>query len=151
MGRIAGIVVVTAVLALLGHGRFGGHHEGALRWDGAPRTSALGMSSGARLVFGHVVNRSDRPARLRAADVRVLDSHGRRLPAGAAFADGFVPGVALLGSRTEVSDAVAGGAPVGGEVVLAPGGRAPLSVSFTAGPGVRATAIDYGGGRLALK
>src|SRR4051794_38812274 len=151
MGRIAGIVVVTAVLAVLAPGRFGGHRAGPLRWDGAPRTSALGMSSGARLLFGHVVNRSDRVARLRAADVHVLDSHSRRLPGSAAFADGFVPGVALLGSGREVFAAGADGAAVGGAVVLAPGRRAPLSVSFTTGAGVHATAIDYGGGGLALK
>ena len=42
MGRITGIVVVTAVLAVLAPGRFGGGHHGALRWEGAPRTSVLG-------------------------------------------------------------------------------------------------------------
>jgi hypothetical protein len=151
MGRIAGIVVVTAVLAVLAPGRFGGHHDGTLRWDGAPRTSALGMDAGAQLLFGHVVNRSGHPARLRAADVRVVDSRGKRLPGTAAFADGFVPGVALLGSGTEVFDESATGTGVGREVVLAPGQRAPLSVSFTAADGDRATAIDYGEGRLKLK
>jgi hypothetical protein len=35
--------------------------------------------------------------------------------------------------------------------VLAPGQRAPLSVLFTAAGGVRAAAIEYGGGRLTLK
>jgi len=35
--------------------------------------------------------------------------------------------------------------------VLAPGQSAPLSVSFTAAGDHRASEIDYGGGRLALK
>src|SRR3954451_11541658 len=147
MGRIAGIVVVTAVLAVLAPGRFGGHRAGPLRWDGAPRTSALGMSSGARLLFGHVVNRSDRVARLRAADVHVLDSHGRRLPGRAAVAAGFLPGGALPRPGREALTAGADGAAVGGAVVPAPVRRAPLSVSFTTGAGVHATAIGYGGGR----
>src|SRR3954468_14345979 len=111
MGRIVGIVAVTAVLAVLAPGRFGGHHAGALRWDGAPRTAALGATRGAELVFGHVVNRSGHAARLRAADVHVVDARGNRIPGSAAYADGFVAGVALRGSGSEVfDDGDAGGA-----------------------------------------
>src|SRR4051812_38438777 len=122
MGRIAGIVVVTAILAVIAPGRFGGGHDagGPLRWQAAPRTSALGMSPDDRLLFGHVVNHSDRPARLRAADVHVVDADGDALPGNAAFADGFVPGVTSRGYGAELSAAVGAGAPVGGEVVLAP-------------------------------
>jgi hypothetical protein len=151
MGRIAGIVVVTALLAVIAPGRFGGHHDGPLRWAGAPRTSALGTAAADRLLFGRVVNRSGDRARLRAADVRVLDSRGNALPGSAAFADGFVPGVTLRGSGTELFLASDGGADVGREIVLAPGQSAPLSVSFTTGEGHSASAIDYGGGRLTLK
>jgi hypothetical protein len=150
MGRIAGIVVVTAVLAVLLPGRFGGQQDGVLRWEKAPRTSALGMSHDAQLVFGHVVNRSDHRERMRAADVHVVDARGNRLPGSAAFADGFVPDVALRGLGTEVfTDA--GPATVGREIVLGPGQRAPLSVSFTAEGGDKATAIEYDGGRLKLE
>jgi hypothetical protein len=150
MGRITGIVVVTAVLAVLAPGRFGGGaQDGPLRWDAAPRMSVLGAMPDDRLLFGHVVNRSKKAARLRAADVHVLDADGDRLPGAAAFADGFVPGVTLRGMGAEVFGAA--GAGVGREVVLAPGESAPLSVSFTAAGGVRAAAIDYGGGRLVLK
>jgi hypothetical protein len=151
MGRIAGIVVVTAVLAVIAPGRFGGHHDGPLRWVGAPRTSAMGATPGDRLLFGQVVNRSDHAARLRAADVHVLDSKGAALPASAAFADGFVPGVSLRGYGTELfADSGAGGQ-VGREIVLAPGQRAPLSVSFTTREDHGATSIEYDGGRLTLK
>jgi len=151
MGRITGIVVVTAVLAVLAPGRFGGSHDGPLRWDAAPRTSVLGAAPDDRLLFGHVVNHSKKAARFRAADVHVLDADGDRLPAAAAFADGFVPAVTLRGSGAEMFGAGAAGAEVGGEIVLAPGQSAPLSVSFTATGGVRAATIDYGRGRLTLK
>src|ERR687889_561932 len=145
MGRITGIVVVTAVLAVLAPGRFGGH-EGPLRWEASPRTSVLGATPDDRLVFGHVVNRSKKVARLRAADVRILDSDGDRLPGAAAFADGFVPGVTLRGMDAEMFGVADGAADVGREIVLEPGQRAPLSVSFTATGGKPAAAIDYGGG-----
>jgi hypothetical protein len=152
MGRITGIVVVTAVLAVLAPGRFGGAaHVGPLRWDAAPRTSVLGAAPDDRLLFGHVVNRSKKAARLRATDVHVLDADGDRLPGSAAYADGFVPGVTLRGMSTEMFGAGEAGGDVGRELVLAPGQRAPLSVSFTAAGGVRAAAIEYGGGRLTLK
>jgi hypothetical protein len=155
MGRIAGIVVVTAVLAVLAPGRFGGGGPdtgGPLRWQAPARTSVLGMSPDDRLLFGHVVNHSDRRIRLRAADVHVLDGKGDKLPGSAAFADGFVPGVTLRGYDTELfASTEGGGAPVGQDVVLAPGQSAPLSVSFTASGGHRATAIDYGRGALKLQ
>jgi hypothetical protein len=151
MGRIIGIVVVTALLAVLAPGRFDGSHDGPLKWDAAPRTSVLGSTPDDRLLFGHVVNRSKKVARLRAADVHVLDGDGDRLPGGAAFADGFVPGVTLRGMDAEMFGAVEASADVGGEVVLEPGQSAPLSVSFTAASGARAAAIDYGGGRLKLE
>jgi hypothetical protein len=151
MGRITGIVVVTAILAVLAPGRFGGNHDGPLKWEAAPRTSVLGATPDDRLLFGRVVNRSSKSTRLRASDVHVLDADGDQLSGSAAFADGFVPGVTLRGMGAEMFGASDLGADVGQEVVLAPGQRAPLSVSFTARGGKRAAAIDYGGGRLALK
>jgi hypothetical protein len=151
MGRITGIVLITAILAVLAPGRFGGHQDGPLKWDAAPRTSALGSTQDDQLLFGHVVNRSGKAARLRAADVHVLDADGDRLPGAAAFADGFVPGVTLRGSDTEMFGVGDMGGDVGREVVLAPGQTAPLSVSFTAGGDHHAAEIDYGRGRLALK
>jgi hypothetical protein len=153
MGRIAGIVVITAVLAIIAPGRFGGGDEqsGPLRWQDAPRTAALGETPGDRILFGHVVNRSDHRQRLRAADVQVLDGDGDALQGSAAFADGFIPGVTLRGSEAEMFGAAGLGADVGSEVVLAPGQSAPLSVSFTAGDGRRAKSIEYHGGRLKLE
>jgi len=153
MGRITGIVVVTAVLAVIAPGRFGGgtHEEkGPLRWQAPPRMSVLGMSPDDRLLFGHVVNHSGKRARLRAADVHVLDSDGDEYYGVVNFADGFVPGVMLSGFSGEMYGA-AGDAQVGTEILLRTGAATPLSASFTAGADKRAAAIEYDGGRLTLR
>jgi hypothetical protein len=151
MGRIAGIVIVTAVLAALAPGQFGGkHRDGPLRWQAPARSSAVAGTTADHLLFGRVVNHSDHAVRLRAADVHVLDTHGDRLRTRAAYADGYVPGLTLQGDGTDDYGAAAG-APLGREVVLKTGASAPLSVSFTAADGKRAAAIEYGGGRLKLK
>jgi hypothetical protein len=151
MGRIGGIVIVTAILAAIAPGMVGGHHAAPLRWNGAPRMTTMAGTVGDRLLFGHVVNRSDRRVRLRAADVHVLDADGEKLHTSAAFADGFVAGVTLRGYDSDLYGADEGAAAVGREITLAPGAAAPLSVSFSAPGGERASAIEYGGGRLKLE
>ena len=152
MGRIFGIAAVMAVLAVLAPGRFGGHAAkpgGPLRWQAPARTSAVGRSAADHLLFGRVVNHSGKTLRLRAADVHVLDAKGHRLKTRAAFADGFVPGVMLNGYGELYSSdpSVA----VGREVVLRTGQAAPISASYSAGPGQRAAILDYGAGRLPLR
>ena len=151
MGRIGGIVIVTAVLAVVAPGLIGGKKAPPLRWDGAPRMTVVAGTTAGRLLFGHVVNRSDRAVKLRAGAVRVLDADGHELHTSAAFADGFVPGVTLRGYGSDLFAADAGTASVGSEIVLKPGAKAPLSVSFSAPGGERASAVRYGGGRLKLE
>jgi hypothetical protein len=152
MGRIFGIAVVMAVLAVVAPGRFGGHaatHGGPLRWQTPARMSTVGETPGDHLLFGRVVNHSDRTIRLRAADVHVLDAKGRRLKTRAAFADGFVPGVMLNGyGELYASDPSVA---VGREVVLRTGQAAPISASYSAPAGERAAMVDYGAGRLRLR
>jgi hypothetical protein len=150
VGRIFGIAVVMAALALIAPGRFGGHAakpDGPLRWQAPARTSPVGQSPSDHLLFGRVVNHSGKTLRLRAADVRVLDKDGHRLTTRAAFADGFVPGVMLSG----YAELYSGGAPVGQVVVLRTGQAAPISASYSAPDGRRAAMLDYGAGRLALR
>jgi hypothetical protein len=150
MGRAAGVVIVTAILAVLAPGRFGGHEaatDGPLRWEARARVSSLAGAPGGHLLFGRVVNHGDRPVRLRAAKVRVLDDDGHALRTTAAFADGYVPEVTLRGYGTELYGSGTG---VGREVVLRTGQAAPLTLSYTADDGARASAVDYGGGRLKL-
>ena len=150
MGRIFGIAAVMTVLAVLVPGRFGGHVAkpgGPLRWQAPARTSQVGMG-GDHLLFGRVVNHSERTVRLRAADVHVLDATGRRLRTRTAFADGFVPAIMLNGYGELYGGAAT---PVGREVVLRTGQAAPISASYAAGPGQRAAALDYGAGRLVIR
>jgi hypothetical protein len=137
MRRVAALAAVRAALAAAGCG--GG---GAVAWDGHPRS---GPVAGGQLLFGRVVNRSDRPLRLRAGEVRVLDAAGRALPASAAFSGGFNPAIALRGYGAEMFASATAG--VGGTATLAPGATAPLSVSWTG----TARAIEVAGTRLALK
>lgn len=151
---MAGIVVVTAILAAVAPGRFGdpGRTDGPLRWDGRPRSAALAGTTGDRLLFGRIVNGSDEPVRLRATEVHVVDADGDRLETSAAYADGFVAAVSLRGYGDEVFAADTAAPGVGGEVTLAPGAAAPLSLSFTVGTGGAApAAVAYGEGRLALE
>jgi hypothetical protein len=156
MGRLAGILAVTAILTAVAPGIFGGsgHASGPLRWEARPRTTALAGTAGARLLFGRVVNRSHEVARLQARDVHVVDAHGDDLHTSAAYADGYVPAVSLRAYGGEVSAADDNAGAVGQQIVLKPGQAAPLSVSFTvpAGSGAHAAvAIAYGKGRLALE
>ena len=151
MGRIGGIVIVTAVLAAVAPGMVSGHKAAPLRWEGAPRMTTMAGTVGDRLLFGHVVNHGTRAIRLRAADVHLLDGDGHRLSTRAAFADGFVPGVTLRGYESDLYGADDETATVGREIALEPGASAPLSISFSAPDGERASAIEYGGGRLKLE
>ena len=146
------MAAVLAVLAAIVPGRIGGgatKEDGPLRWQAPARTSAIAGTTGDHLLFGRVVNHSNRPIRLRAADVHLLGRDGHRLRTKAAFADGFVPSVQQDGYGGEMYGAAAAGG-VGSEVVLKTGQAAPLSASFTAGDGDRAVAIEYDGGRLKL-
>jgi hypothetical protein len=150
VGRILGIIGVMAVLAVVAPGRFGGHAkpDGPLRWQAPARTAAVGQTAGDRLLFGRVVNHSNRTIRLRAADVHVLDADGHRLTTRAAFADGFVPSVMLSGSELYGADPSAS---VGRDIVLRTGQAAPISAAYTAAGGRRAAMLDYGAGRLAFR
>jgi len=117
MGRIGGIVIVTAVLAAIAPGMVSEQHKAApLRWDGAPRMTTMAGTVGDRLLFGHVVNHSDRRVKLRAAEVHVLDADGDELRTSAAYADGFVPGVTLRGYESDLYGADEGTATVGREI-----------------------------------
>ena len=154
VGRIVGIAAVLAVLAAVAPGQFGGkaktNEEGPLRWQVPARTSAVVGTEGDHLLFGRLVNHSEKPVRLRAADVHLVSGDGTRLRTRAAFADGFVPGVVLSGYGGEMYGAAAAAQP-GREIVLRTGQAAPITASFTAGADQRAVAIEYGGGRLELR
>jgi hypothetical protein len=147
------MAAVLALIAAVVPGRFGegaAKQDGPLRWQAPARTSALAGSAGDHLLFGRVVNHSNHPIRLRAADVHLVGGDGHRLRTNAAFADGFVPSVQLSGYGDELYGAPAAGG-VGREVMLKTGQAVPLSASYTAAGGERAVAIEYDGGRLKLR
>jgi hypothetical protein len=139
-GRLVCALAVTLVVLVGGAGCGGG---ASVAWKGHPRS---GPVEGGQMLFGTLVNRSARPLALRAADVRVLDRHGRALPAAAAFAGGYNAGIALRGFGTEMFAAATPGAGDGATVSIAAGAAAPLSVSWKGDAAV----VEVAGARLTL-
>jgi hypothetical protein len=139
-GRLVCVLAVTAAVLVGGAGCGGGS---AVAWKGHPRSGAV---EGGQMLFGTLLNRSGRPLRLRAADVRVLDRNGRALSAAAAFAGGYNAGIALRGYGTEMFAAATAGAGDGAKVAIAPGATAPLSVSWKGDAAV----VEVAGARLTL-
>jgi hypothetical protein len=139
-GRLVCVLAVTVAVLVGGAGCGGG---ATVAWKGHPRSGAV---EGGQMLFGTVVNRSGRPLRLRAADVRVLDRSGHSLPAAAAFAGGYNASIALRGFGTEMFAAATAGAGDGAKVAIAPGATAPLSVSWKG----EAAVVEVAGARLTL-
>ena len=136
---VCALAVILAVIAG-GAGCGGG---ASVAWKGHPRS---GPVEGGQMLFGTIVNRSGRPLRLRASDVRVLDRSGRELSAAAAFTGGYNAGIALRGFGGEMFAAATAGAGDGAQIAVAPGATVPLSVSWKG----KAAAVEVAGARLAL-
>ncbi len=115
----------------------------AVAWKGHPRS---GPVEGGQMLFGTLVNRSHKPLRLRAADVRVLDGNGHALPAAAAFSSGYDASIALRGFGSEMFASAVVGAASGADAVVTPGDTLPLSVSWKG----RAVAVRVAGSALPL-
>jgi len=139
-GRLVCVLAVTLAVLAGGAGCGG---EAPVAWKGQPRS---GPVEGGQMLFGTLLNRSGRPLRLSAADVRVLDRHGRALPAAAAFAGGYNAGIALRGFGTEMFAAATAGPGDGAKIAVAPGATVPVSVSWKGD----AVAVEVAGERLAL-
>jgi hypothetical protein len=139
-GRSVCVLVVTIAVLVGGVGCGGG---GSVAWKGHPRSGSV---EGGQMLFGTLLNRSGRPLRLRAADVRVLDRRGRALSAAAAFADGYNANIALRGFGTEMFAAATVGGGDGAEIAIAPGATVPLSVSWKG----EAAVVEVAGAHLTL-
>jgi hypothetical protein len=139
-GRTVCALAVTLAVLAGGAGCGGGE---SIAWKGHPRS---GPVEGGQMLFGTLVNRSARPLRLRAGDVRVLDRKGHALPAAAAFAGGYNAGIALRGFGTEMFAAAPVGGSDGDEAALAPNATVPLSVSWKG----EAAVVEVAGARLTL-
>jgi hypothetical protein len=140
-GRLVCVLAVIVVVLVGGVGCGGG--GATVAWKGQPRS---GPVEGGQMLFGTLLNRSGKPLRLRAADVRVLDRSGRELSAAAAFAGGYNAGIALRGFGTEMFAAATAGAGDGAQIAVAPGATVPLSVSWKG----KAAAVEVAGERLTL-
>jgi hypothetical protein len=136
------VCALAVALAVLAGGAGCGGGDG-VAWKGHPRS---GPVEGGQMLFGTLVNRSARPLRLRAGDVRVLDRRGHALPAAAAFAGGYNAGIALRGFGSEMFAAATVGGGDGDQVAMAPGATVPLSVSWEG----EAAAVEVAGARLTL-
>jgi hypothetical protein len=134
--------LAVALAALAGSAGCGGG-TASIAWKGRPRSGSV---EGGQMLFGTLVNRSARPLRLRAADVRVLDRGGRELPAAAAFSGGYNAGIALRGFGAEMFAAAVPSTADGAKADLAPRATVPLSVSWNGA----AVALEVAGARLAL-
>src|SRR6478735_8710494 len=121
------VCALAATLAVLVGGAGCGGGSPTVAWKGTPRS---GPVEGGQMLFGTLVNRSTRPLRLRAADVRVLDRSGHSLSAAAAFSGGYNAGIALRGFGAEMFASATPGAGDGAKVAMAPGATVPLSVSW---------------------
>jgi hypothetical protein len=137
---VCALAVALAVLA--GSAGCGGA-PASVAWKGRPRS---GPVEGGQMLFGTLVNRSARPLRLRAADVRVLDRGGHALPAAAAFSGGYNAGIALRGFGEEMFAAAMPSAGDGASADLAPRATVPLSVSWNGA----AVVVEVAGARLSL-
>ena len=97
-GRVSALAATFAVA--IGGAGCGGH--GPVAWRGQPRS---GPVEGGQMLFVTLVNRAGRVLRLSAGDVRVLNEHGRSLPAAAVFSGGYEAVIALRhGARTSADD-----------------------------------------------
>jgi hypothetical protein len=138
-GRVCALAATFAVAI----GGAGCGSAGTVAWQEPPRS---GPVEGGHMLFGTLVNRADHVLHLDARRVRVLDGHGRALPAAAAFSAGYEARIALRGFGTEMFAAPMAGAATQTTAVLAPGATLPLSLSWSGA----AVAVEVAGTRLAL-
>jgi hypothetical protein len=139
-GRSVCVLAAALAVAVGGAGCGGGAR---VAWKGHPRS---GPVEGGQMLFGTLVSRSDKPIRLHAAEVRVLDANGHALPAAAAFSSGYNANIALRGFGSEMFASAVAGAANGADAVVTPGSTLPLSVSWKG----RAVAVQVGGSTLPL-
>jgi hypothetical protein len=116
---------------------------GPLRWVAPPSRLTQPSLPRDRIVTGMVVNDGLQPLQLRATDLRVV-AGDRRARTAVSFASSYAPVIHLWNRALRPPDYDL--ARVGHLVELAPGERAPLTVSWT-GAGDR---LEYGLGVLAL-
>lgn len=92
---------------------------GPIAWAATPRAGAAGEG---QALYGTIVNRSKKAVRLRSKGIRVVDGDGKTLPSLSAFDGGYIPSYSGSVAR---------------EVLLRPGQKEPLSLTWTGGDGAQ--------------
>ena len=142
----------AAVLAL-GAAGCGGNEEGdgtgALRWTQEPRVATPPTLPDERVLTGRVTNDSLEPLELEAADLRLVDSDGDRVPGQVAFLTGYViPPEPRNRGPVELPDRER--RRLGQIVRIEPGKAAPVSMAWRIEGGREPVRVEYGDASLAL-
>jgi hypothetical protein len=122
-----------------------------LAWDGAPVLRA--SSTGAHVLIGKVKNQSADQLKLTAAQLKVVDGHGRRIKSSVVFSSTYVRSIYPhngIGPTEPRDYPEAEQRRVGYLLELEAGKSAPLTVSWRQPRGRPAARIDYGKGSLAV-
>jgi hypothetical protein len=120
-----------------------------LAWDGAPVVRA--SSTGAHVLIGKVKNQSSDQLKLTAAQLKVVDGHGRRIKSSVVFSSTYVRSIYPhngIGPTEPRDYPEAEQRRVGYLLELEAGKSAPLTVSWRQPRGRPAVSIDYGEGSL---
>jgi hypothetical protein len=124
---------VALALVALGAGGCGGDERepaGALRWQKDPVVVKPARLPNDRIVFGILRNEGRDRADLVAKDLKLLTADGKRVPASAAFVQGFrhglYPPTRLPGGRLPISEQLR----MGVIARVVPGKTVPLTISW---------------------
>lgn len=143
------LAACAAGLALAGCGGGDDDGAGALRWEGEPRVAAPETLPDERVLSGRVTNDSLDPVDLEAADFRLVDGDGERVPGQVAFLTGYVlPPEPRNRGPVELPDRER--RRLGQVVRIEPGTAAPISIAWRIEGGREPTRVEYRGGSLAL-
>ena len=150
-GALAATVVVALALAGCGTKSQTVHGTGSISWTKKPDMIRLGSRPNDRILFGEVRNDSLRPIRIKATDVRVVNADGTSLASAAIFSRSFAHG--LYGSTDPRARAPGDFelTRLGRLVLLKPGEKAPLTVSWRLRrAGQRPVQVQLGDGALPI-
>jgi len=152
MTRAAGAALAVAVLAgVVGCGGSNGQSAGDLHWVGSPQVLTPPDLPHDRVMRGTIENGTLRRIEIKAADVRLVDARGQRVPGVATFLGGYLHGLYPPTRHP------AGGLPpeeqrrIGLVARIEPGKRSPLILAWRVKAGSQPPVrVQYGAGSLPI-
>jgi hypothetical protein len=145
------VALVAAAAALAGCGGSEGRRDVSLQWKGQPKVYVPPSLPRDRIVRGEIENASLRKATLKASDIKLLDSNGKRIAGVATFIPGYAHSIYPSFRKPSGSYPGYEQQRLGMVVDLKAGQTASLTVSWHDPPGPRTPVrIDYGTGTLPL-